>query len=78
MNWIDEYNKKIVTAEEALKHIKSKDRVIFAHACGEPGYLVDKLVEVKENFRDVEIVHMVPMGPAEYFNEENKKYFTSQ
>lgn len=76
MNWIDEYNKKIVTAEEALKHIKSKDRVIFAHACGEPGYLVDKLVEVKENFRDVEIVHMVPMGPAEYCNEENKKYFT--
>lgn len=76
MNWIDEYNKKIVTAEEALKHIKSNDRVIFAHACGEPGYLVDKLVEVKENFRDVEIVHMVPMGPAEYCNEENKKYFT--
>ncbi len=76
MNWMDEYTKKIVTAEEALGHIKPKDRIIFAHACGEPSYLVDKLVELKENFRDVEIVHMVPMGSAEYCNEDNKKYFT--
>lgn len=76
MNWMDEYIKKIVTAEEALGHIKPKDRIIFAHACGEPSYLVDKLVELKENFRDVEIVHMVPMGSAEYCNEDNKKYFT--
>lgn len=76
MNWMDEYTKKIVTAEEALGHIKPKDRIIFAHACGEPSYLVDKLIELKENFRDVEIVHMVPMGSAEYCNEDNKKYFT--
>ena len=65
---MDEYTKKIVTAEEALGHIKPKDRIIFAHACGEPSYLVDKLVELKENFIDVEIVHMVPMGSAEYCN----------
>lgn len=75
MDWKEEYSKKVVSAEEALKHVKNNDRVIFAHACGEPAHLVNTLVELKENFRNVEIVHMVPMGPADYCKEENREYF---
>lgn len=75
VDWKEEYKKKVVKAEDALKHIKSNDRVVFAHACGEPLHLVNTLVEIKENFENVEIVHMVPMGKADYCKEENRKYF---
>lgn len=75
MNWKDEYKSKLVPVEEALKHVKSNDRVVTGHAAGEPAYLIDGLVKLKENFRNVEIVHMVPMGLAEYCKEENKDYF---
>ena len=47
MNWKDEYNKKLVTAKEALENIKSNDRVVISHACGEPVYLTDRLVELE-------------------------------
>lgn len=75
MNWQDEYKEKLTDARSALSHIKSNDRVVIAHATGEPGYLTETLVEMKENFRNVEIVHMVPMGKAEYCKPENAKYF---
>lgn len=64
--WKDLYKNKIVTAEQALKTVKSGDRVVIGHACGEPPALVTALVERAPELRDVEIVHMVAMGPAKY------------
>lgn len=74
MNWKDEYNKKLVTAKEALENIKSNDRVVISHACGEPVYLTDRLVEL-EGVKNVEIVHMVAMGHAKYCQEKYKDNF---
>ena len=39
MNWKEIYNDRLMTAEEAVKKIKSKDRVVIGHAVGEPSYL---------------------------------------
>ncbi|NTV78183.1 MAG: acetyl-CoA hydrolase/transferase family protein [Clostridiales bacterium] len=77
MNWMDEYACKICTPEEAVSHIKSKDRVIVAHACGEPVILTDALVANAEKFdyRDIEIVHMVAMGKAGYCAPEMSHRF---
>ncbi len=36
MNWKDHYERSTVSAQTAVKAIKSKDRVVLAHACGEP------------------------------------------
>lgn len=55
-----------MTASEALKAVKSGDRVVIGHACGEPPTLVEALVERAPELRNVEIVHMVAMGPAKY------------
>lgn len=44
MDWKAEYAAKRTTAAEALARVRSGDRVVFAHACGEPLELVDALV----------------------------------
>ena len=64
--WKDHYKNKIVSAAEALKIVKSGDRVVIGHACGEPPALVAALVERAPELRNLEIVHMVAMGPAKY------------
>ena len=65
-NWRDLYKNKLVTAQEAVKAVKSGDRVVIGHACGEPPTLVSALVDRAPELRNVEIVHMVAMGPAKY------------
>ena len=46
------------------------DRVVFAHACGEPLDLVDALVARAGELEHVEINHMVAMGKGEYCRPE--------
>lgn len=65
-NWRDRFRNKIVSAAEALRSVKSGDRVVIGHACGEPPTLVEALVARAHELRNVEIVHMVPMGLTKY------------
>ncbi len=75
MDWKSDYARKVVTADEALSVVKSGDRVVFAHACGEPLELVDALVARADELRHVEIVHMVAMGKGEYAKPEYAESF---
>lgn len=75
MNWKDEYKSKLKSFREAVALIKSNDRVVFQHAAGEPKSLVDAIVENKDAYKNVEIVHMVPMGKAEYCDENMSENF---
>jgi 4-hydroxybutyrate CoA-transferase len=75
MNWQDEYKSKLVTADEAVKHIKSGNRVVFGHAVGEPGALIDAIVRNAAAYEHVEIFHMVAMGKSEYCKPEYAKNF---
>lgn len=74
-NFREIYRDKFVTAEHAVQSIKSGNRVVLGHACGEPSVLVDALVARAEELRDVEIVHMVAMGQAKYTRPEMEKSF---
>jgi len=66
MDWQSDYANKVVAAAEAMKVVESGDRVVFAHACGEPLELVDELVARAAELEHVEIDHMVAMGKGEY------------
>lgn len=70
MNWKEYYKQHLMSAEDAVNHIQSGNRVVVAHACGEPSYLLDVMVANAKAYRDVEIVHMVAMGKAEYCKPE--------
>ena len=74
-NWRSIYRAKLVSAPEALQSVKSGDRVVIGHACGEPPTLVEALVARAPELRGVEIVHMVAMGPAKYAQPGMEKSF---
>ncbi len=75
MDWKDHYERSAVSAQTAVKTIKSGDRVVVAHACGEPRGLTAAMVERAAELRDVEIVHMVAMGRAQYCLPEYSESF---
>lgn len=74
-HWKETYKDRIVSAEVALAAVKSGDRVVTGHATGEPQTLIDALVARADELRDVEIVHMVAMGPARYAQPGMEKSF---
>ena len=64
MDWREEYKKKMVSAEEALKVVKSGDRVAFSSGM-EPLSLGQALAARKEELRDVKL--FIP-GPGRIFD----------
>jgi len=74
-NWQDHYCKNLVTAEEAVKCIKSGDRVVLGHACGEPQTLPPAMVQRADELENVEVVHMVAMGKGLYAKPEMAGHF---
>lgn len=75
MDWKKIYNDRKCTAEEAVKSIKSGDRVVFAHAVAEPVVLVDAMVANAASYKDVEVCHMVTLGKGEYSHAEYRDNF---
>lgn len=56
--WADAYLKKHVTAEQAISHIRSGQRVFVGSGCGEPQKVIETLVEKTSNFSGLEIVRL--------------------
>ena len=54
MDWEADSDRKRVSAAEALGCVSSGDRVVFAHACGDPLDLVDALVARAPELRNVD------------------------
>lgn len=75
MRWYDYYTSRIVSAPEAVKCIKSGNRVILGHACSEPQALVEAMVARADSLCDVEIVHRVAKGKALYVQPGMEKSF---
>ena len=70
MGWREQCKGKIVTAAEAVSHIKSGDKVMFADWIGEPPALVEALVARGEELENVEIIHGMSPGPQAYLEEK--------
>jgi 4-hydroxybutyrate CoA-transferase len=74
-DWKNEYQRKKTTAQKAVQVVKSGDRIVFSHACGEPRILPGELVKRSAELREVQIVHMVPMGDGLYCRPEQAASF---
>ena len=75
MSWRDYYQQHLTTAEDAVKRIRSGDRVVVQHACGEPSFLLDAMVANAGAYENVEIVHMVAKGECAYCAPEMAAHF---
>ncbi len=74
-DWQTKYQDRMVSAGQALAAVKSGDRVVLGHATGEPQTLIAALVDRAGELCNVEIVHMVAMGPAKYAQPGMEKSF---
>lgn len=75
MEWRTYYEQRTISADEAVAKIKSGDRVVLGHACGEPSYLVETMVAHAEEYENVELIHMVAMGECAYAQPGMEKHF---
>ena len=73
--WNKLFKEKLVTDDEAVKVIKSGNRVVTGHACSEPALLIDAMIRNKDNYENIEVVHMVPMGKSKYTEKGMEKHF---
>ncbi|MBW9143982.1 4-hydroxybutyrate CoA-transferase [Clostridium sp. CM027] len=75
MNLEEIYKSKVITAEQAAGKIKSGNRVVTGHACGEPTDVISAMVANSKAYENVEIVHMVAMSKSEYAKPGMEKHF---
>jgi len=75
MNLEEIYKLKVISPEQAVMKIKSGNRVVTGHACSEPIDIIAAMIKNKDVYENVEIVHMVPMGKAEYTKIGMEKHF---
>ena len=65
-----EWRDRVATAETAVQLIRSGDRVWVQQGCGTPSTLLDALAARAADLHDVEICHMMTLGPLAYARPE--------
>jgi acetyl-CoA hydrolase len=70
-----EWRKRIVTPEEAVKAIRSGDRVWIHPGTATPQRLVDAMVARGMELENVEVCHLLHFGTAEYVKPEFAGHF---
>ncbi len=66
MKWLEDYRAKRTGAEEAARLIESGNRVYLGAGCAVPHSLVEAMSARAEELSDVEVVHILTVGPAPY------------
>ncbi len=69
-SWTSTYERKVTTAEEAVKTIRSGDRVFLTGNCSVPKVLLGALVQRAPELQDVEICHALTIGSSDYVAPE--------
>ena len=64
-----------MTPEQAVGVIKDGDRVVFGHAVGEPIVFQRTMARMADQFKDVEVAHMVYLGSGEYLQPGMEEHF---
>jgi len=75
MNWREEYRRKTATAAEAMEYIRSNMRVYIHPGCAEPEALVEALMARGPFVNNVEIVHLMTAGRADYVAPQMEGHF---
>ncbi|TWJ11426.1 acetyl-CoA hydrolase/transferase family protein [Geobacter argillaceus] len=70
LNWQDSYNSRVTTPDEAVKSIKSGDRLFLTGNASVPLHLLDALVRRAPELEDVEICHPLAICPSDYVSPE--------
>jgi len=75
LDWPKMYKEKLTDAQSALSRIRRGARIFIASACGEPQLLVTTLLDMAQNFADVEIIHFLDLGLTDYTSDIYTEHF---
>jgi 4-hydroxybutyrate CoA-transferase len=75
MNWQEDYKRKKVGSTEAVQCIQSGMRVYIHPGCAEPEILVEALMARGPFVHNVEIVHLMTTGRADYIAPQMEGHF---
>lgn len=70
MDWNDLYKSRVTTAEEAVKKVKSGNRIFMTGNVSVPQKLLGALVAYAPKLHDVEICQALSIGPSDYVKPE--------
>ena len=70
MSWAEQYSQKVVTAADAVKAVKSGDRIFLTGNCSVPSRILAALVDRAQELKDVEITQALTIGSADYVSPE--------
>lgn len=66
----ESYKKKLVTSDEAVRHIQSGWRVFVGSGCAAPQELVAALCRNAGRIHDVELIQLLTYGTTDYLDEQ--------
>lgn len=69
------YSRKLTSADEAVKKIKSGDNVVIQPGCAVPLELVRAMVRRKDELENVTVYHILIVGDLPYVNPGMEKHF---
>jgi acyl-CoA hydrolase len=75
MSWVDDYKKKLMSAEDAVSVVKSGDRVYISGNAATPYVLMQALSARKDDLKDVELVHVLLLGDDPLSKPEMEGHF---
>jgi 4-hydroxybutyrate CoA-transferase len=74
MNLKKIYESRVVSAEEAVRHIKSNQRLFLTGNCSVPQTVLSALVDYAPEVENVEICQALTVGPADYVKPGMEKH----
>ena len=75
MSWTADYRAKVVSPADALRLVRSGDRLTVSGNAGVPRTLLDALCARSGELRDVEIAALLTLGDAPYDRPEHRGAF---
>jgi acetyl-CoA hydrolase len=66
MQWSESFRRKVTTAEEAVKEIRSGDHVWVHAGCSNPEELIRAMTRRSGELENVEVAHLLTFGAADY------------
>jgi acyl-CoA hydrolase len=66
MAWQHDYERKLISPEQAVQRIAPGRRILIGSGAAEPSLLVEALVSAGDHLADNDVVHLLTLGPAPY------------
>ncbi|MEZ4271429.1 MAG: GNAT family N-acetyltransferase [Myxococcota bacterium] len=75
MNWRNQFEKRRMTAAQAIGLVPKGKHIFVGSGAAEPSGLVEELVVQHHRYADNQIVHLLTLGPAPYVQPQYQAHF---